>query len=102
MIKRIVSGWRWNFPLAGFDGGHDDENEPENLACGMHQQDNLTFGRVGLKMFEDPGSRAAVIGFEFLGQLARHADTRRRVDVREDFQGGDKAVRGFEKDAGFA
>jgi hypothetical protein len=45
---------------------------------------------------------AAVVGLEFLRQLAGDADTRGGIDIIQDLQGGDDSVRGFEEDAGFA
>ena len=72
---------------------HDAERfcagRPRCWVCGlvpMDEQDDFSFGRVRLEVGEHFGSAAAVVGFEFLGQLPRDAGARGGIDFGEDLE----------------
>lgn len=69
---------------------------------GVDDQYDLALRRVGLKMREHLGRRAAVIGLEFLGQLAGDTRAGGGIDFCQYPEGRDDTVGGLEEDTGFA
>lgn len=68
----------------------------------VDEQDDFAFGGMLGEVGEEFGGSAAVVGLEFFRKLTGDADAGEGLELAEDFQGGDQAVRGLEKQVGVA